>query len=202
MVGRQSPLFPMKIAQLSLLCLTAALFGVASISAQEKKAKKAPVSAPGTAAATIGANEVKITYSRPKINDPKSGQPRKIWGGLVPYGKVWRTGANAATVLTISQPIVIGGFELAAGKYSLFTVPTEGAGAKLIINKRTGQWGIPYNEGSEKANELARLDLKRGKTSSTVDPFTISVVATQPGAGRIVFAWADAQYTIDFKNKG
>ena len=129
----------------------------------------------------------------------------------MPYGKVWRTGANAATTLTIAQPIVIGGYTLAAGKYCLFTVPMEGAGSKLVINKelmgkdRAGKdrprWGIPYDEAAEKANELARLDMKRGKTSTTVDPFTIKIDRTGAGAGRITFAWADAQYTIDFKNK-
>ena len=63
------------------------------------------------------------------------------------------------------------------------------------------RWGIPYDEEKEKANELARLDLKRGKTSKPVDPFTISVRKAGDG-GRIVFAWDDAQYSIDFKNKG
>ena len=191
----------MKLLRLSVVCISAALIGAVSLVAQEKKAKKAPVSPPAVATATIDGNELKITYNQPWIKDPKSGAPREIWGKLVPYGKVWRTGANAATTLTIQNPIVIGGFELAAGKYTLFTVPTEGAGSKLIINKRTGQWGIPYKEEEEKANELARVDLKRGKTSASVDPFTITIEKTGAGAGRIVFAWADAQYSVAFKNK-
>ena len=201
----------MKLVRLSALCLTAALIGATSLSAQEKKAKKAPPSAPAVATATIDGNEMTISYSQPKIADPKSGEVRKIWGGLVPYGQVWRTGANSATTLTIAKPIVIGGYSLAAGKYCLFTVPTEGAGSKLIINKelmgkdRSGndrpRWGIPYDEAKEQANELARVDLKRGKTSANVDPFTISIARTGAGAGTITFAWADAQYTIAFKNK-
>ena len=201
----------MKLVRLSVICITAALLGATSLLAQEKKAKKAPVSAPAVATASIDGNDVTINYSQPKINDPKSGEVRKIWGGLVPYGQVWRTGANAATTLTIARPIAIGGYSLAAGKYCLFTVPTDGAGAKLIINKelmgkdRSGndrpRWGIPYDEAAEKANELARVDLKRGKTSANVDPFTITITKTGAGAGRITFAWADAQYTIEFKNK-
>jgi hypothetical protein len=190
----------MKIHRLSVLCLAVALIGGASLVAQEKKAKKAPASPPAVATATIGGNELSIKYAQPGINDPKSGQPRKVWGGLVPYGKVWRTGANAATTLTVAQPIVIGGYTLAAGKYTLFTVPQEGAGSKLIINKRTGQWGIPYKEEDEKANELARLDLNRGRTASNVERFTITIKETGAGAGRLVFAWADAEYSIDFKN--
>lgn len=201
----------MKLLRLSVICITAALFGATSLLAQEqKKAKKARPSPADLAAATIDGNDIKIAYSRPKVNDPKSGEPRKIWGGLVPYGKVWRTGANEATVLSIGKPIVIGGFELAAGQYTLFTIPTEGAGSKLIINKELivngkPKWGpnpsSPYDEEKEKANEVARLDLKRGKTSSNVDPFTINVIKTGPGAGQIRFAWVDTQYTIDFKNK-
>ena len=192
----------MKIVSLTAFCL-AALIGVTSGFAQEKKAKKARPSPPEVAAATIDGNEVKINYSRPGVNDPKSGEARKIWGSLVPYGKVWRTGANEATVLTIDKAIVIGGFDLAPGKYTLFTVPTaDGAGSKLIINKKTGQWGIPYKEDEEKANELARVDMKRGATTSNLERFTITIEKTGAGAGQIKFAWADAFYSIDFKNKG
>lgn len=192
----------MKFIRLSLLCLTAALIGATSTLAAEKKAKKAPVSPRAQVTANIDGNTIEIDYGRPYTKDPKTGEMRKVWGGLVPYGKVWRTGANQATHLTISKPIVIGGYELAAGKYTLFTVPTDGAGSKLIINKKTGQWGIPYREDEEKANELARVDLKRSKTSQNLDQFTITIDKTGAKAGRINFAWADAQYSIDFKNKG
>jgi hypothetical protein len=191
----------MKLLQVSSLGL-AVLIGLTSVFAQEKKAKKARPSPPEVASANIDGNEIKINYSRPSVNDPKSGEKRKIWGSLVPYGKVWRTGANEATVLTIDKPIVIGGSDLPAGKYTLFTVPTEGAGSKLIINKKTGQWGIPYNETAEKENELARVDLKRGATPSNLERFTITIEKTGAGSGQIKFAWADAFYTVDFKNKG
>lgn len=191
----------MKIMRSMVLFLAAALIGAAPGFAQEKKAKKAPVSPRDVATANIDGNKISIDYGRPYTKDPKTGEMRKIWGGLVPYGKVWRTGANQATHLTIEKPIVIGGFELAAGKYTLFTIPTEGTGSKLIINKKTGQWGIPYKEDDEKANELARLDLKRSKTAKNLDQFTISIERTGSGAGRINFAWADSQYSIDFKNK-
>ncbi len=190
----------MKLLQISAVCL-AAVIGVTSVFAQEKKAKKARVSPPEVASANIDGHEIKINYSRPSVNDPKTGESRKIWGSLVPYGEVWRTGANEATVLTTEKPIVIGGFELPAGKYTLFTIPTESAGSKLIINKRTGQWGIPYKEAQEKENELARVDLKRGKNPTNLDRFTITIEKTSAGAGQIKFAWADAFYSVDFKNK-
>ncbi|MSU49426.1 MAG: DUF2911 domain-containing protein [Opitutus sp.] len=180
---------------------TAALFGATSLVAQEKKAKKVRPSLPATVTADIDGNEVKIAYSRPGAKNPKGGEVRKIWGELVPYGKVWRTGANEATLLTTQKPIVIGGYSLAAGTYSLFTVPQSDGSAKLIINKKTGQWGIPYKEEEEKANELARVDLKKGKTEGNIDPFTMAVEKTGAGAGVIKMAWEDTQYSVAFTNK-
>jgi hypothetical protein len=181
--------------------LTVAALSATALSAQEQKKKKERPSPPATVSADIDGNQVKIAYSRPKMKDPKSGEVRKIWGGLVSYGKVWRTGANEATLLTTAQPIVIGGFQLAAGTYSLFTVPQADGSAKLIINKKTGQWGIPYKEDEEKANELARLDLKKSKTDGVIDPFTMAVEKTGPGAGVIKMAWENTQYSIAFANK-
>lgn len=181
--------------------LTAAVLGSTALFAQEKKAKKARPSPPATVSADIDGNEVKIAYSRPGAKNPKSGEVRKIWGGLVPYGQVWRTGANEATLLTVAKPVVIGGYSLAAGTYSLFTVPQADGSAKLIINKKTGQWGIPYKEAEEKANELARVDLKKSKTDGNVDPFTMAVEKTGAGAGVIKMAWEDTQYSVAFSNK-
>ena len=192
----------MKLTRFKFIALlTAAVLGAAALPAQEQKKKKARPSPPATVMADIDGNEVKIAYSRPSATPPAGGEPRKIWGGLVPYGKVWRTGANEATLLTTAKPITIGGFALAAGTYSLFTVPQADGSAKLVINKKTGQWGIPYNEESEKANELARLDLKKGKTEANVDPFTMAVTKTGPGAGMISMAWEAVQYSIAFKNQ-
>jgi len=189
----------MKLIRLLTLSTVAALVGTTlAIGQTQKKARLSPAA---VVSARIGGNEIKINYGRPHTKDPKTGEMRKIWGGLVPYGEVWRTGANEATVLTISEPIVIGGYDLPAGKYSLFTVPTAGEGAKLIINKKTGQWGIPYNEAHEKENELARVDLKRAATPESVEQFTISIEPTGAESGQIRFAWADAYYSVDFKNK-
>jgi len=184
-----------------LTVLAVAAVSATTLLAQEQKKKKARPSPPATVMADIDGNQVKIAYSRPGAKDPKSGEIRKIWGGLVPYGKVWRTGANEATLLTTTMPIVIGGYQLGAGTYSLFTVPQADGSARLIINKKTGQWGIPYKEEEEKANELARLDLKKTKTDANVDPFTMAVEKTGAGAGVIKMAWENVQYSIAFANK-
>lgn len=83
---------------------------------------------------TFGVTDVKIEYSRPAVND------RKIWGGLVPYDKVWRTGANAATAVTFSTDVEVAGKNLAAGSYALFTIPGKDKWT-VIFNTNEGQWG-------------------------------------------------------------
>ena len=87
------------------------------------------------------------------------------------------------------------------GSRSFFTLPLADGSAKLIVNKRTGQWGIPYKVEEEKANELARVDLKPGKSAGKVDPFTMAVEKTGAGAGVIKLAWEETEYSIAFTNK-
>ncbi len=111
-----------------------------------------------------GGKTIQTAYASPRMNG------RKIYGGLVPFGKVWRTGANAATTFVTSSDIVVGGKPVPAGSYTIFTVPTADKWT-LIINKKTGEWGIPYKYESD---ELARLDMKAASLPSPVENFTIS----------------------------
>src|ERR1700757_4799672 len=106
---------------------------------------------------------ITVDYSSPRAKG------RKIFGGLVPYGQVWRTGANEATTFVTSSDITVGGKAVPAGKYTLFTVPNEDKWT-LIISKKTGEWGIPYPEGSD----LARVDMKVSKPTAPVENLTIS----------------------------
>jgi len=89
---------------------------------------------------TVAGSAIKIAYGSPAVKG------RKIWGGLVPYDKVWRTGANPVTTFETSKDIQIEGKTLPAGKYSLFTTPGE-TEWKVIFNSQLGQWGIK-NDGS------------------------------------------------------
>jgi hypothetical protein len=146
------------------------------------QAKPAPASPPGQASAKIGAASITIDYSRPGIKG------RKIMGGLVPYDKVWRTGANAATTLKTDAAITIGGAAVPAGTYTIYSLPGEKAW-KLIINKQTGQWGTVYDE----AQDLVRVDLKVDTLPQPVDLFTITLVATGPNAGQIVLEWENTR---------
>src|SRR5258707_538697 len=115
-------------------------------SALSVMAQRARVSPHETISSVIDGNRVTLVYGRPYSKDPKSAEIRKIWGGLVPYGKVWRTGADEATLFITQKPIVMGGTTIPAGAYTLFTLPAEDGTAKLIVNKQLGQWGLQYDE--------------------------------------------------------
>lgn len=141
-----------------------------------------------TVSADIDGSKVSITYGRPYKKD------RKIWGGLVPYGKVWRTGADEATTLKTDKPLVFGSITVPAGTYTLYTLPEESGGAKLIINKKTGQWGTVYDE----KQDLARVDLKKEDVSAPVDQFTITISPNSTGGGLMKLAWDNAAYSIPF----
>ena len=185
---------------LALVIAAALVSSTPAMAQAAKKKQRQRISPHETITATIDGDEIKLVYGRPYTTKPGTTEARKIWGGLVPYGKVWRTGADEATLLTTAQPIELGGYSLAPGTYSLFTVPYEDGAAKLVINKKTGQWGIPYNEDSEKANELARVDLKKSTLEKTVDQFTMAI-EPEAGGGVLKMAWENTQYSIPFTVK-
>ncbi|WP_017733673.1 DUF2911 domain-containing protein [Nafulsella turpanensis] len=106
---------------------------------------------------------IKITYSQPH----KEG--RNIFGELVPYGKIWRTGANEATEITTTRDIKLAGHEVPAGTYSIFTIPQKDKWT-VILNKSLGLWGaFNYNE----KNDLLRFDVPTHQLDTTYEPFTI-----------------------------
>ena len=146
-------------------------------------------------------DEVKLVYGRPYTKKPGTDEVRKIWGGLVPYDQVWRTGADEATLLTTAKPIVIGALTLAPGTYSLFTYPSADGSAKLIVNKRTGQWGVPYDEKKEAANELGRVDLKKETLDQPVDQFRMAIERGPSGGGVISMMWETTKYSVPFSVK-
>ena len=161
----------------------------AGLIAQEQP--KQPLSPPGSATLTFASGKsVTIDYSRPSMRG------RKIFGGLVPYGQVWRTGANAATSLKTDVDLVIGGAKVPAGSYTLYTIPNEN-GWKLIINKQTGQWGTDYDE----KEDLARVEMKVSKNASPTEQFTISFDQTGKTSGVLKLEWADTLAKVDVAEK-
>ena len=156
---------------------------VVSMSAQP------PGSPHETVTATVDGAKVGITYGRPYIRG------RKIVGGLVPYGRVWRTGADESTTLTTDAPLIIGGAAVPAGKVSLYTLPGP-QGWKLIINKQTGQWGTEYDQ----AQDLARVDVARKALSAPVDQLTIAIEPAGSG-GVLKISWETTELTVPFTVK-
>ena len=183
----------MKQFSRSLLALSLSLVVALPAVAQEKQR----VSPHETVKADIDGATVTIVYGRPYSKDPKSGATRKIWGELVPFGKVWRTGADEATLLTTTQALDIGGTNIPAGTYSLFTLPDEKGGAKLIVNKQTGQWGTKYDE----KQDLARIDMKKDAADKAADQFTIALDKNPAGGGTLKMTWENTQYSVSLKAK-
>ncbi|HEU4561248.1 MAG TPA: DUF2911 domain-containing protein [Longimicrobium sp.] len=139
-----------------------------------------------SAVADIGGAHVAVDYGRPF----KRG--RVIFGEVVPWGEVWRTGANAATGFTTTRDLRIGGVQVPAGKYTLFTLPSQ-QGWKLIINRKTGQWGTEYEAGED----LARIDMQTRKLDTAVEGFTIRVEPQGQG-GVLRLQWDDTEAFVPF----
>jgi hypothetical protein len=182
----------------TLTLLAAALLSTLPVSAQQTRVASTGGNSPHeTTSAVIDGNRVTITYGRPYTKAPKTGEVRKIWGGLVPYGKAWRMGSDEATLLITQQPIGIGETTIPAGAYTLYMVPDESGTSKLTLSKTIGQWGVPVDE----KNDLARVDLKKAALEKPVDQFTMSVEKNPAGGGVLKLKWENTQYSVDFAVK-
>ncbi len=137
------------------------------------------------ASVTLRGKTIAIAYNRPSMRG------RKIMGGLVPYGAVWRTGANSATTLTTPVDLTVGGTAVPAGKYTLYSLPGENSW-KLIINKQTGQWGTEYDE----SQDLARIAMKVSKSASPVEQFLISWDKKGESQADLVMEWENTRVTV------
>jgi hypothetical protein len=138
-----------------------------------------------TARAEIGPATVIVDYGRPSMRG------RKVFGGIVPFGEVWRTGANAATQLITDRDLVIDGKDVPAGTYSLWTLPTA-SGWTLIINEQHGQWGTEYDP----ERDLVRVPMTVTRSDQPIERFTITVVGGEAGEGSIAFAWERTRATV------
>ncbi len=133
---------------------------------------------------TSGGLTVTVEYCRPYMKN------RKIFGELVPYGVVWRTGANEATLISFSKNVTLGGKRLKAGKYSLWTIPGKEEWA-VIINRETGQWGTNYNE----KEDILRVNVPSQKLGQTVDQLTLQLRSEGEGAD-LVLNWENTGITV------
>ena len=158
--------------------------GAAIVAAQQQKR----ASPHETATATIDGGTVTITYGRPYAKG------RKIFGGVVPYGQVWRTGADEATILETTKMLMLGPLHLNPGKYSLYSVVDDKTW-KLVVNKQVGQWGTEYQQGQD----LGRVDMKVETLPAPVEQFTIAL-APGPGGkgGLLTMQWETKKATLAF----
>jgi hypothetical protein len=137
-----------------------------------------------TVRASIGAGSITIDYSRPHARG------RVLLGNVIPYERVWRTGANAATQFTASAPVRLAGIQLAAGTYTLWTVPHEN-GVDLIVNGQAGQWGTQY----DRSRDVGTARLQSAALSTPVDQFTISVIPNGARRGTLTLDWGSFRWT-------
>ena len=141
----------------TLIFLIACVMNSSMLLAQKDKSNRP--SPPATASALIAGARITIDYSSPSLKG------RQIWGALVPYGKVWRAGANEATIFKTDQAIKVEGKSLPAGQYSLFAIPGEKEWS-IIFNSETGQWGIKRGGEANRdpANDILTVVVKPVKS--------------------------------------
>lgn len=158
-------------------------------SAQQDKSKRPSPPAQAQCKFSDG-KTITVDYSSPRAKG------RKIFGELVPYGQVWRTGANEATTFVTTAAVTAEGKDIAAGNYTIFTVPEQNKWT-LIVSKHTGEWGIPYKYESE---EIARIPMSASATSGPVENFTISF--NQGGSTCIMkLSWEQTQASVQLSEK-
>jgi len=158
---------------------------VASLAGAQTDKSKRP-SPPASAECKLPDGKmIKTDYSSPRMKG------RKIYGDLVPFGQVWRTGANEATTFVTDANVSVGGKSIPAGSYTLFTVPNQDKWT-LIVNKKNAEWGIPYKY---EADELARVDMKVSKLPSPMENFTISYAPSGNGC-TLELDWETTRATV------
>lgn len=153
---------------------TVALLTLAAVPAvAERGDDSGRASKNGMASGTVDGVEVTVSYGRPKVKE------RDIWGGLVPYGKVWRTGADEATTVTFGGDVTVEGEALPAGTYSLFTIPGE-AEWTVIFNRTAEQWGAYEYDASKDALRV---------TVTPREHEMVEALDFEVGEGEVVMTW-------------
>ncbi|MFN2565780.1 MAG: DUF2911 domain-containing protein [Gemmatimonadaceae bacterium] len=161
-----------------------------AFAAAEQGGRRLVMSVRDTVRATVGRANLLVDYGRPLRRG------RTIFGGVVPFDTVWRTGANAATQFRTDVDLVMGGVTIPAGTYTLWTVPSRAGVWKLVVNRQTEQWGTVYDE----KQDLARIDLRTETVATPVDQFTITI-EPQGDGGVLALAWDRTRAWVPFTVK-
>jgi hypothetical protein len=150
-----------------------------TLTTQAQELKMPQASSAQTITQEFGLGKITVSYSRPNTKG------RKIFGSLEPYGAVWRTGANSATVITFTDEVTLEGNKVPAGEYALFTIP-DSKEWTIILNKTTKQWGAyEYKQ----ADDCLRFKVKPGKTAQPVETFTIQFDNVMPSKAELHLMW-------------
>jgi hypothetical protein len=173
----------MKKTLLTFAVAAMAVFVLNTEAAAQKDKSKRP-SPPAQISETVGSTKITIDYSQPSKNG------RAIFGELIPYGQVWRTGANEATWIELSADVKVQGKDLKAGKYAIFTIPGADEWT-IIFNSKWDQWG---SGGYSEANDVLRVTAKASKTTAT-EKFTI----TLDKSGKASMAWDETKVEFTIK---
>jgi hypothetical protein len=172
----------------STFVATLTFASLALVARQDKSSRPSP---PAKAECKLsGGKTVTIDYSSPRAKG------RKIFGGLVPYGQIWRAGANEATTFVLNTDLSVGGKAVPAGSYTIFTIPGEDKWT-LVISKKTGEWGTAY-PGPD--NDLARIDMNVSKLPSAVENFTIAFEQSR-NACTLHMDWETTRASVDIAKK-
>lgn len=145
-----------------------------------------PLSGRAETVAEVGGATIAVDYGQPMRRG------RDLFGALVPFGEVWRTGANRATHLTTDRDLTLGTLSVPAGQYTLFSIP-EPDGGLLIVSRQTGQNGNSYDE----THDLGRVPMTRSERAGSVEPFTIEVVEAE-GGGELRLVWGRDVFAVPF----
>ncbi len=163
-----------------LLLAAFALLAAPALLAQDAPQIQFPsASPPATLKQRVGLTDVEISYSRPSVKG------RKIFGELLPYGEIWRTGANQATQITFSTPVKLNGTALEAGTYELFSIPSADEWT-VIVHKPMSQWG---SYAYDAKNDVTRLKVKPVTLPSPIETFTFQIGDLRDESATIYFAW-------------
>ncbi len=166
--------------------IAAGVVAVMMLSAQtgNRKVTQNKLSPPANTSMTLGDHKMTIEYNAP------SARGRKVEGGLIPNGSVWRLGADSATTLTTDEDLMIGDLKVPKGVYTLYLLGGDNDW-KLIVNKQTGQWGTEYNE----AQDLGRTTMKVSKVPQAAE--TLQINLKSPGTLEVV--WGNSKGTVPVK---
>lgn len=172
-----------------LIVCAGLLFAASTIFAQQKP----PASPPEKSSGTIGGTNITIAYSSPGVK----GREGKIFtkDGLIshnPHYPVWRGGANAATTLTTDADLIIGNLHVPKGTYTLFVDISNPDQWSLIVNKKTGEWGLAYDA----SQDLGKTEMHMSKPSSMVENLKYTITDNGGGKGTITLAWENHEASV------